>query len=564
MADLVGTTLGRYRIVARLGRGGMAEVYKAYQPGLERYVAIKVMHRHMADDPDFIGRFKREAQNVAKLRHPNIVQVFEFDDHDGTHYMVMEFIEGPTLKDEIQERNRRGTDFKLAEVVRIFTALCNAIDYAHQRGMVHRDLKPANVMLTTEGQVVLTDFGIARMVEGTKYTMTGALTGTPAYMSPEQGEGKPATERSDIYSLGVMLYQMVTGRVPFEADTPFAIIMKHVNEPLPLPASINPNVSEAMEAVILKALAKDPDDRFQAGADMARAIRDAANLPFEETQLSMSITTLAGAPVPDKELSKDDRTFTQPAQPVEETAPATILGTVLSSVGSNRGLQAAVGVITLLIVLGLIGVGFLLTQARGTPTPAPAVISAAEATANAEAIAQSAVARIEATRNAQLTATAQADAANQVDTPTPIPPTPTHTPNLDATSAKQTVAAVSAAETATAVAAAIFATQTAQAPTPTDTPQPTDTPLPTNTPLPPTRTPTRGPTNTPRPPTPTNTPAGPNLASLSGRIAIPIDNAGRYDVVIYAVPGGQELGKIIGARQPYFRSDGKLLVNGDS
>lgn len=531
----------------------MAEVYKAYQPGLDRYVAVKVMHSHLADDEDFVGRFQREALAVAKLRHPNIVTVFDFGDLDGMYYMVMEFVEGPTLKDEIAARTELNQAFELAEVVRIFTSLCNAIHYAHSRRMIHRDLKPANVMLTKEGQVILTDFGIARMVGGTKYTMTGAISGTPAYMAPEQGEGQRGDERSDIYSLGVILYQMLTGRVPFDADTPFAVIMKHINEPLPLPRKVSSNISEEMEAAILKALAKDPNDRFQSGAEMARAIREAAKLPVEETHLSVPITTLAGAPVLRGELNIDDATFTRAAQTSEETAAATATPTILSQVGSNRGLQFALGLIALLVLGGLVTAGIFLT--RG-PAATPTAPVATVAQLDQEAVAQTAVARIEATQNARLTATAEAAAAAGIDTPTPAPPTATNTPDLGATAAVQTAAAVGAIES-------FIATQTAQAPTQTPTPVPTDTPVPTNT-SPPTNTPTVGPTNTPRPPTPTPAPAGPSVSNLSGRLAVPVDNAGRYDVFIFSIPDGRELAKIIGVRQPYFRSDGKLLVNGEA
>src|SRR6185503_10388615 len=160
MANLVGRTLGKYRLVAKLGRGGMAEVYKAYQPGLNRYVGIKVLHSHLLGEENFVARFEREALAVGKLRHPNIVQVFDFDREGETYFMAMEFIDGPTLKDELEARHTTGQPFTLNEVARIFTGLCSAIDYAHARNMIHRDLKPANVMINHEGQVVLTDFGI--------------------------------------------------------------------------------------------------------------------------------------------------------------------------------------------------------------------------------------------------------------------------------------------------------------------------------------------------------------------------------------------------------------------
>jgi len=279
MADLVGKTVGKYHIIELLGQGGMADVYKAYQPGLDRYVAMKVLHSFLAREEDFIGRFEREATAVAKLRHPNIVQVIDFDHEGDLYYMVMEFIDGPTLKTELRERSRMRQPFDPKEAAPILIAIGNAVDYAHRRGMVHRDLKPANIMFTGEGQPVLTDFGIARIVGAKRYTVTGAVSGTPAYMSPEQGQGQSGDERSDIYSLGVILYEMVTGRVPFDADTPYAIIMKHINDPLPLPRQVYPQLSESVERVILKALSKNPDDRYQTASEMARALQQALVAP---------------------------------------------------------------------------------------------------------------------------------------------------------------------------------------------------------------------------------------------------------------------------------------------
>jgi serine/threonine protein kinase len=273
MSELAGKTLGKYRLIERLGRGGMTDVYKAYDPGLNRYVAIKVLHSFLAEEEDFIGRFEREAKAVAKLRHPNIVQVIDFDHEGDLFYMVMEFIDGPTLKTELRERNRMGQPFDPKEAARILTAIGNAVDYAHRRGMVHRDLKPANIMFTAEGQPVLTDFGIAKIVGAKRYTVTGAVSGTPAYMSPEQGQGERGDERSDIYSLGVILYEMVTGHVPFDADTPFAILMKHIHAPLPLPRQVYPQLPESVEWVILKTLSKVPDDRYQTAGEMARGLQ---------------------------------------------------------------------------------------------------------------------------------------------------------------------------------------------------------------------------------------------------------------------------------------------------
>ena len=276
MAPLIGKTLGNYRVVEQLGRGGMAAVYKAYQPSLERYVAIKVIHEQLvAQDEQFFKRFHREAKVVASLHHPNIVPVFDFGVEGDIPYMVMEYLEGRSLKAELRELSGRGETLSPQEILRIVSDVAGAVDYAYRQGIVHHDLKPDNVMLTTKGETILTDFGIAKIAGGTQVTMSGAVMGTPTYMSPKQGTGERGDQRSDVYSLGVILYEMVTGRVPFEADTPLAVILKHISDPLPLPRSLNPGIPERVEQVILKALAKAPEDRFQSTALMARALQQA-------------------------------------------------------------------------------------------------------------------------------------------------------------------------------------------------------------------------------------------------------------------------------------------------
>ncbi|MBN1220782.1 MAG: AAA-like domain-containing protein [Anaerolineae bacterium] len=297
-----GQYLGKYRLIERLGRGGMADVHKAYQTGLNRYVAIKAMHSHLTDQAGFIERFQREAAAVASLRHPNIVQVHDFFTEDDTYYMVMEFIEGPTLETELHQRKARGQLYSLAECVHIFSALTSAIDYAHSRGMIHRDLKPANIMFTADGQVVLTDFGIARIMGATRYTATGAVVGTPVYMSPEQAQGQQVDERSDIYSLGAILFEMVTGQILFEGDTPFAVVLKHVTEPPPHPTTINPNLPQPVEQVILKALSKNPNNRFQSAGKMAEALDTAVALANGQMTMNVPDTTPLSFPiVPDTE-----------------------------------------------------------------------------------------------------------------------------------------------------------------------------------------------------------------------------------------------------------------------
>ena len=252
----------------------MAEVYRGYHAALDRYVAIKVLHSFLADDPEFKSRFEKEARNVARLKHPNIVQVydFEYDPSDESYYMVMELIEGPTLKERLVELATRDERLSLEESLRIIHDAGLALAYAHQQGMIHRDVKPANLMLDADGRIVLTDFGIAKIVTGVQFTASGGMVGTPAYMAPEQGLGEAGDERSDIYSLGVILYQLLTGRLPFEAETPLATILKHLNEPVPPLSLFVSDVPQEVEAILYKALAKEPDDRFDNAREMVEQI----------------------------------------------------------------------------------------------------------------------------------------------------------------------------------------------------------------------------------------------------------------------------------------------------
>ncbi|PJF25994.1 MAG: serine/threonine protein kinase, partial [Phototrophicales bacterium] len=276
MASLIGQTLGQYQIVAQLGHGGMATVYKAYHPRLDRYVAVKVVHPMFIQDESFLARFEREAQIVARLDHPHIVPVYDFNEYHGQPYLVMKFIEGTTLKGVLANK-----PLSLDEILKLMPPIADALDYAHRRGVLHRDIKPSNIIIDQAGVPYLTDFGLARMVKSGESSLShDLLLGTPNYISPEQAQGKAdITARTDQYSLGIVLYELVTGQVPFNADTPFAVVHSHIYVPPPAPSTINPAIPPTVDAVLMRALAKDPDARFESAAAMVSAftaaVRDA-------------------------------------------------------------------------------------------------------------------------------------------------------------------------------------------------------------------------------------------------------------------------------------------------
>lgn len=300
MIDIFNGQLDRYEIRDRIGSGGMARVYKAWDTNLERLVAIKILHEHLADDPTFKERFEREAKFIASFNHPNIVQVYDFAilSHGGFPlcYMVMSYIPGKTLREVLEESEQRSERLTREHIRRLVDDLSSALGYAHRRGMVHRDVKPGNIILDDSGKAVLTDFGIARMVQSTRLTADGVSTGTPIYMSPEQASGQPGDIRSDLYSLGIIVYEMLTGRPPFVDDTSLSVMLKHLNTPPPAPSEFIG--TRQFDAFTSKALAKKPDERFQTADEFVRVFHAALDVPSPETSPAAPAPPSAVKPAP--------------------------------------------------------------------------------------------------------------------------------------------------------------------------------------------------------------------------------------------------------------------------
>lgn len=266
-----GTELGPYQVVDRLGRGGMAAVYRAYHPGLDRYAAVKVLGDLLGDDPAHFERFRQEARSIARLKHPNIVEVFDFGQQDGLAWIAMELIQGGALSE------RLGEAMNLRQAIELLEPLAQALDYAHGSGILHRDIKPSNVLLNTDGSPVLADFGLARILGGLRrITATGTVMGTPEYMSPEQASDEQLGPASDQYSLAVVAYEMLTGRVPFLAQTPSAVLLAHVTKPMPPTPELNGELSAHVEEVLRRALAKKPEERFPSASAFVTALKPAA------------------------------------------------------------------------------------------------------------------------------------------------------------------------------------------------------------------------------------------------------------------------------------------------
>jgi serine/threonine-protein kinase len=311
MTDWLGKTLGKVRIEKLIARGGMAEVYYGLHTTLDRPAAVKVLLSFLEDDPDLKMRFEREARVLANLRHPNIVQIYDFDLAEGQPYFVMEYLDGPTLASYLNTIHTTGRRLSLPQIGRILVMVSSALDYAHAKGVIHRDIKPGNMLLTSKTttilpgvdlpedvEVILTDFGLLRLTDSASHSVSGTVSGTPAYMSPEQARGDKVDHRSDLYSLGVTLYELLTGQVPFEADTGMGILMKHISDTPPPGAGL----PAGLQMVLDRALAKKPADRFASARELTRAFLEAANLNEAEVAPGYAVTprpgSLNGIPAP--------------------------------------------------------------------------------------------------------------------------------------------------------------------------------------------------------------------------------------------------------------------------
>lgn len=548
MASLIGQTLGQYKIISLLGTGGMATVYRAHQESIERDVAVKVIHPNLGELENFIQRFRREAKTIASLSHPHILKVFDYGQFQDMAYLVMELLTGGSLADLI----RKGS-LSLETTGKMLDQVASALDFAHQAGIIHRDLKPQNVLLDTHGNAFLSDFGIAKIVEGeSPLTQSGAVMGTPSYMSPEQWSGQNVDSRTDVYALGIMLYEMLTGKLPFIGNTPFALMHQHIYETALSVNEVNDSVPPAVAEVVNRAIAKDRENRFSTAGELAAAYRAA----------------ISGAPLPDV---KPKRPV---APPVRLDAPTIITPPTTPEKQPSSGSRLLIpGVLAVLI--GVAALLFFLSrgqQSGGTTTPTTA--------------ATTAVAMVMSSATSTLPPTTAA-----TNTPT-LPPTETKLPTVTSTIDSEGTLNAIVQETATGIqratqlAATISArlTQTEQAKpthtytpskTPTETRTPTHTFTPSDTPtitLTPSDTNTPEPTNTPRP---TNTPTLRPTATMSPTVSLGLaymafefggegTGTGKFDDLRYITVDGDGniyTGEYSSARIQKFDATGKYITS---
>lgn len=419
---------GRYRLIAEIARGGMAAVWRAEDTLLDRMVAVKLLHPQYANDPEFLERFRREARAAARLSHPNIVPIYDVGEQDRSPYIVMELVEGGNLKDRI----RSAAPLPDAEIRSIGATLASTLEYAHSRGLIHRDVKPQNVLLGEDARPRLTDFGIAQAMASSGLTRTGAVMGSVQYIAPELVRGRPASPRSDVYSLGAVLYEMATGRVPFQADTDIAIALAHVEQNVPAPRALNAHLAPDLEATILRALAKDPEVRFASGRALAEALRTGrASAPVAPiaTEATQRMTT---QPVSSRPSAVTQRRAAAAVAAAPAPVPRRTARPYRPRGSSNGmlGLLVALAVVLLALGAGFYGLATLSRQGVEPPQPTAAPTPAPTTPPKPAAVpTNTAVPQPTDTPQPPPTETPVPPTATPAPpTPSPIPPSPTRAP----------------------------------------------------------------------------------------------------------------------------------------
>ncbi len=380
--DLSGQVLGQYELQELLGRGGMGAVYRAYQRALKRAVAVKVLPAALATDPDYIARFTREAETAASLEHPHIIPIYDYGVEGGTSYIVMRLLTGGTLADRMTQRQVTGRPLpSLSEIARLLAQVADAFDYAHRQGVIHRDVKPSNIMFDAHGNAFLVDFGIAKLLEHTSaLTATGAVIGTPLYMAPEQWRAEPPTPATDQYALGVTIFQLLTGQVPFQAPTPYGLMHKHLNEPPPPPHLLRPGLPPALAATLTQAMAKSPADRFPTVTAFAQAFAQASAGQPDDGETQFFTAPLELRPTPERFVPVS--TPSQPPSPPPSTPGRTPTAPRPAGEPPSRGRASLVWGALVLLMAVVIGAGALILRggAKETPSgdepPSPTAIAA--------------------------------------------------------------------------------------------------------------------------------------------------------------------------------------------